>query len=70
MGAKWDKSVKSWYISGVVTNEMKKWLPENNPVQQDPALSPREEFSIFMKDMGLVVSGEHPIMDGKLHRVR
>lgn len=70
LGAKWDKTVKSWYVSGEVSDKLKKWLPENNPIQQAPALTPREEFANFMKDMGLVVSGEHPIMDGKLHRVR
>ena len=70
LGAKWDKVAKSWYVSGEVSDKLKKWLPENNPIQQDPALTPREEFANFMKDMGLVVSGEHPIMDGKLHRVQ
>ncbi|HHE3712872.1 TPA: zincin-like metallopeptidase domain-containing protein [Pasteurella multocida] len=70
LGAKWDKVAKSWYVSGEVPDKLKKWLPENNPIQQDPALTPREEFANFMKDMGLIVSGEHPIMDGKLHRVR
>ncbi|MFC1098375.1 zincin-like metallopeptidase domain-containing protein [Pasteurella multocida] len=70
LGAKWDKVAKSWYVEGNVPSELKKWLPDNSPIQQDPALSPREEFANFMRDMGLVVSGEHPIMDGKLHRVR
>ncbi|MFC0983747.1 zincin-like metallopeptidase domain-containing protein [Pasteurella multocida] len=70
LGAKWDKVAKSWYVSGEVPDKLKKWLPDNNPIQQDPALTPREEFANFMKDMGLIVSGEHPIMDGKLHRVR
>lgn len=70
LGAKWDKKAKSWYVTGEVVDEVKKWLPDKNPFPQDPALSPREEFANFMRDMGLVVSGEHPIMDGKLHRVR
>lgn len=70
LGVKWDKTAKSWYILGEVTDKVRKWLPENNPSPQDPALSPKEEFANFMRDMGLVVSGEHPIMDGKLHRVR
>ena len=32
-------------------------------------MEPREEFAQVMKEAGLVVDGEHPIMDGKWHRV-
>jgi phage/plasmid primase-like uncharacterized protein len=69
-GALWDKAAGSWYAGpqGDQT-ALAKWRPENLTQQQDPAMTPREEFSVFLKSLGCVVSGEHPIMDGKSHRI-
>jgi antirestriction protein ArdC/phage/plasmid primase-like uncharacterized protein len=69
-GALWDKAAGSWYAGpqGDLT-ALAKWRPENLAAQQDPAMTPREEFSVFLKSLGCVVSGEHPIMDGKSHRI-
>lgn len=70
LGAKWDKQAKSWYIGPDGDREkLARWLPENVPQQQSPAISPREEFAEAMRSCGLIVSGEHPIMDGQKHRV-
>lgn len=70
LGAKWDKQAKSWYIGLDGDREkLARWLPENVPQQQSPAISPREEFAEAMRSCGLIVSGEHPIMDGQKHRV-
>lgn len=64
-----DKQTKCWYAQpGADLEKLQKWLPENQ-VRQAPAMEPREEFAQVMKEAGLVVDGEHPIMDGKWHRV-
>ena len=64
-----DKQTKCWYAQpGANLEKLQKWLPENQ-VRQAPAMEPREEFAQVMKEAGLVVDGEHPIMDGKWHRV-
>lgn len=69
-GALWDKAAGSWYAGpqGDMA-ALAKWRPENVAAQQDPAMSPREEFSEFLKSLGCVISGEHPVMDGKPHRI-
>jgi antirestriction protein ArdC/phage/plasmid primase-like uncharacterized protein len=64
-----DKPTKCWYAQpGADLDKLQKWLPENQ-VRQAPAMEPREEFAQVMKEAGLVVDGEHPVMDGKWHRV-
>lgn len=69
-GALWDKTAKSWYVGPKGDMEkLARWLPENVPAQQAPAMTPREEFAEAMRSAGLLVQGEHPIMDGKKHRV-
>ncbi len=69
-GALWDKAAGSWYAGpqGDLA-ALAKWRPENVMAQQDPVMAPREEFSEFLQSLGCVVSGEHPIMDGKSHRI-
>jgi putative DNA primase/helicase len=69
-GAAWDKVAKSWYIGPDGDREkLKRWSVDAAAVVQEPAMSPREEFANKMRDLGLVVEGEHPLMDGKKHRV-
>jgi len=69
-GALWDKAAGSWYAGPQGDlNALAKWRPENLAAQQDPAMGPREEFSEFLQSLGCVVSGQHPIMDGKSHRI-
>lgn len=69
-GAQWDKAAKSWYVGPKGDMErLSRWMPNNVKSQQGPAMSPREEFAEAMKSLGCVVSGDHPIMDGKKHRV-
>jgi putative DNA primase/helicase len=70
VGARWDKAAKSWYAgAGADMTALAKWRPEHVPAQQDPAMTPREEFAEFLKSLGCVVGGGHPIMDGKSHRI-
>ena len=69
-GALWDKAAKSWYAGPKADMEkLQRWLPENVQGQQGPAMTPREEFAEALKSLGCVVSGDHPIMDGKKHRI-
>lgn len=37
--------------------------------QQGPAMPPQEEFAAALRAHGLLVEGEHPIMDGHKHRI-
>ncbi|HEK2843881.1 TPA: DUF1738 domain-containing protein [Proteus mirabilis] len=69
-GAMWDKNVKSWYVGpNADMDKLKTWLPENVPSQQNPAMTPREEFTEALKSVGCVIDGNHPIMDGNKHRI-
>jgi len=69
-GAQWDKEAKSWY-AGLKADikSLQQWLPENVQHQQAPALMPREEFSDALQSVGCIVTGDHPIMDGRKHRI-
>lgn len=70
-GAEWDKDARSWYVGLKGDMEkLKKWLPENVKSQQMPGMTPREEFGETLRNLGCVVEGEHPVMDGKSHRIR
>lgn len=69
-GAMWDKAAKSWYAGPKADMErLQRWMPDNVRSEQGPAMSPREEFAEALRSIGCVVSGEHPIMDGKKHRI-
>jgi antirestriction protein ArdC/phage/plasmid primase-like uncharacterized protein len=69
-GALWDKAAGSWYAGPQGDMAvLAKWRPENVVAQQDPSMTPREEFAGFLTSLGCVISGEHPIMDGKSHRI-
>ena len=69
-GAAWDKVAKSWYAGPKADMaRLQRWLPDNVPAQQAPAMSPREEFAEALRSLGASVSGEHPIMDGRTHRI-
>ena len=69
-GALWDKAAKSWY-AGAETDmtRLERWRLENIAGQQGPAMAPREEFAEALRSVGCLVSGEHPVMDGKTHRI-
>lgn len=70
-GAAWDKAAKSWYVGpNADMPKLERWRPENVKQQQDPAMTPREEFADALRSMQCVVEGEHPIMDGQRHRIK
>ncbi|MBL7480309.1 zincin-like metallopeptidase domain-containing protein [Legionella bononiensis] len=69
-GIAWDKVQKCWYANpGVPIEKIKAWLPENQEMSQDKALIPADEFKAALINLGAIVSGGHPIMDGKPHRI-
>lgn len=69
-GAAWDKVNKSWYVGpNADTALLARWKPETVKNEQEPAMDVRDEFADAMRSVGLVVRGEHPIMDGQRHRV-
>jgi antirestriction protein ArdC/phage/plasmid primase-like uncharacterized protein len=69
-GIAWDKVQKCWYANpGVPVEKIKAWLPENQILTQDKALIPEDEFKAALVSLGAIVSGGHPIMDGKPHRI-
>lgn len=69
-GIAWDKVQKCWYANpGVPTEKIKSWLPEHHVLTKDKALIPTDEFKAALLSLGAIVSGEHPIMDGKPHRI-
>ena len=69
-GAEWDKVLKSWYVGPQADPApLQRWVPNLLVAEQDPAMHPRDEFAEAMREHGLVVEGDHPIMDGTKHRV-
>jgi phage/plasmid primase-like uncharacterized protein len=70
-GALWDWQEKLWYIGPEGTREtLARWLPENARAREaQPPSDPREEFAELLRDLGADLTGPHPIMDAKSHRV-
>ena len=69
-GAQWDKVAKSWYAGPQADmGKLQRWMPENVTSQQGPAMTPEQEFGEALQSMGFAVTGDHPIMDGKKHRI-
>ena len=66
----WDKAQKCWYANpGVSLDKIKAWLPNPQALAQDKATSPEDEFKEALRSMGAIVSGKHPVMDSKPHRI-
>src|SRR5208283_4426034 len=69
-GAKWDWREKLWYIGPEGTRQgLAKWLPENAAAAAPARANPREEFAEVLRDLGGDLTGAHPIMDGRTHRM-
>ena len=67
LGARWDAVKKAWYVRpGIEPEKIAKW--ELRP-QETATLDPRAEFAEVLRSIGGIVEGEHPIMDGKGHRL-
>jgi putative DNA primase/helicase len=69
-GAQWDRLVKSWYAGPKADMaKLDRWKPDNVSSRQEPAMTPRDEFAEALRSAGCVVNDNHPIMDGKKHRI-
>ena len=67
LGARWDAIKKAWYVAlGVEPEKIAKWELRH---QETATLDPRAEFAEVLRSIGGIVEGEHPIMDGKGHRL-
>jgi len=70
-GARWDKKARAWYVgSEADIQTLQRWLPENVPTQQEPAIDPVSEFADLLRAQGCRVDGNHPVMDGGTHRIK
>ncbi|WP_298623912.1 zincin-like metallopeptidase domain-containing protein, partial [uncultured Legionella sp.] len=66
----WDKVQKCWYAKpGVSAEKIRAWIPEHQSQLQVKAPTPEDEFKAALLSLGAIVSGAHPIMDGKPHRI-
>jgi hypothetical protein len=69
-GAKWDWREKLWYIGPEGTRQdLAKWLPENADAAAPTRANPREEFATVLQELGGDLTGAHPMMDGRTHRM-
>jgi antirestriction protein ArdC/phage/plasmid primase-like uncharacterized protein len=69
-GAMWDSAAKSWYVGPNATvARLERWLPERAGAEQLPPMDPRVEFAGALRELGCVIGGDHPIMDGQKHRI-
>ena len=67
LGARWDAVKKAWYVGPEADREkIAKWEPKHQPA---PTLDPRAEFAAVLREIGAVVQGEHPIMNGEAQRI-
>jgi antirestriction protein ArdC/phage/plasmid primase-like uncharacterized protein len=69
-GAKWDRQEKLWFApEGTDMTGLARWVPEKEPAPA-PGMPPEQEFAEVLKEAGLDLGGEQPVMDGTLHRVQ
>jgi len=70
-GARWDRKKKLWFVpEGGDLNKVTPWLPEKQRMAPATStLSPQVEFGQALKEAGLDLKGELPVMDGQMHRV-
>lgn len=71
LGARWDAERKSWYAASEAdAARLSRWLPDNQVAAgQGSTLTPRDEFADALKALGMQLGDEHPLLDGKPHRV-
>jgi len=68
IGARWDAVKKAWYVGpGVEPEKIAKWELRH---EVGATVDPRAEFAAVLREIGAVVEGDHPVMDGKPQRIR
>jgi len=69
LGAKWDRSAKSWYVpAGVDLDAFRAWMPAKGSVPIVVDLHPAEQFAEALLACDLRPGGAVE-MDGRMHRV-
>jgi antirestriction protein ArdC/phage/plasmid primase-like uncharacterized protein len=69
-GARWDRAAKCWFADAQTPPpKLERWLPTPGAGEQSPPMDPRAEFASALREVGCVLAGVHPIMDGKQHRI-
>ena len=74
-GARWDRDARSWYLpEGEDLSRVQRWRTEEGAAELASAeftsvSDPRQEFVRVLLDMGAKVTGRHPMMDGRRHRI-
>lgn len=67
----WDKSQKCWFANpGSSLDKLKPWLASNTTVRQQHSLTPEQEFSDALRELGCFITDNQPIMDGTKQRIR
>jgi phage/plasmid primase-like uncharacterized protein len=67
LGARWDREAKSWYIpADKNSHAFDRWRPDS---EVSLAADPRKQFADELRRAGFRLGGQHPMMDGKIHRV-
>ena len=67
LGARWDAVKKVWYVGPEADRgKIAKWEPKHQPA---PTVDPRMAFAAVLREIGAVVEGEHPIMNGESQRI-
>ncbi len=71
LGARWDAERKSWFASNETdAARLSRWLPGSQvDAGEGTRLTPRDEFAAALQALGMQLGDEHPILDGKPHRV-
>ncbi len=69
LGARWDSVAKCMYIGqNGDPDALAQWLPSQSNMPRSS--NAREEFAEVLRNLGLEVTGAHPIMDGRRHRLK
>jgi len=70
LGAEYDSANTIWYApTGADLNALAPWMT-GRELGKTNFMDPRDEFAARMKDLGLIVDGDHPIADGQKHRCK
>lgn len=69
LGARFDREAKCWYVGPRADRDaLERWVPSGRIMTRSS--DAREDFAVMLRSLGLEVTGAHPIMDGRRHRLR
>src|SRR5271165_1559265 len=69
LGGRWDREAKAWYVPpGRGSEQFRQWAIPDAPAEHDRI--PQEQFADELHRAGFRLSGGHPVMDGRIHRIQ